>query len=248
MGDDYRPTPLVGTPGYGRSGNFSNKDPGSLPLDLRDAEARRYEGFGSALKPAHEVWWLVRRPLSGPIAEHVLRFGTGTLNIDGYRNPPAHCEDRGTDGAEESPDTCATGPEFPPLIAQGQGTYPHLFLIPKASRKDRNRGINGEIDIPAQVRVFTGQTETLAPSDAIAGSAGERSTAGPIANNHPTVKPIDLMRWLVRLITPRGALVLDPFAGSGTTGVAAHFEGCDYVLIEQEPKAADIARARLGVS
>jgi site-specific DNA-methyltransferase (adenine-specific) len=102
--------------------------------------------------------------------------------------------------------------------------------------------------MPAQVRVFTGQSAIPAPGDAIAGSAGERSTAGPISNNHPTVKPIDLMRWLVRLITPRGALVLDPFAGSGTTGVAAHFEGCDYLLIEQEPEAADIARARLGVS
>ena len=290
--------------------------------------ARAWEGHGSALKPAHEVWWLVRKPLSGPIAENALRYGTGTLNIDGCRIPLADGEDRATAGDEEPPDTCATGPGFrrlagqdklgrypadvilsdrvfdgdypdevvgggmsgpggvphtrgrssfsafsgerepeprrvggaggksryfllpraddadpggdpgsstPPLITEGDGTYPHLFLIPKASRKDRNG-------------VFNGQSKNPAPNNAIAGSVDERSTLSPSANNHPTVKPIDLMRWLVRLITPRGALVLDPFAGSGTTGLAAHYEGCDYLLIEQEPEAVDIARARLGDS
>jgi len=341
MGDDYRPTPLVGTPGYGDSGNFSNKDTGSRPLDLRDGEAQRYEGFGSALKPAHEVWWLVRKPLSGPIAENVLRYGTGTLNIDGCRIPLAEGEDLSTDGDEEPLDTCASGWGFrrfarqgqlgrypadvilsdrvfdgdypdevvgggmsgpgnyprkrgksrfwafsggrelqhrrvgeaggksryfllpraeqagpgsdpgsstPPLITDGQGNYPHLYLIPKASRKDRNGGVNGEIDLPAQVRVFNGQSEVPAPSNAVEGSVNERFTTSPSANNHLTVKPVELMRWLVRLIASRGALVLDPFAGSGTTGLAAHYEGCDYLLIEQEPEAVDIARARLGDS
>ena len=303
--------------------------------------ARAWEGHGSGLKPAHEVWWLVRKPLSGPIVENVLRYGTGTLNIDGCRIPLAEGEDLRSDGDEEPLDTCATGWGFrrvarqghlgrypadvilsdrmfdgdypdevvgggmsgpgnfprkrgksrfwafsggrkldhhrvgeaggksryfllpraeqaglgsdpgastPPLITEGEGNYPHLYLIPKASRKDRNGGVNGEIDLPAQVRVFNGQSETPAPSNAIEGSVNERFTTSPSANNHLTVKPVDLMRWLVRLIAPRGALVLDPFAGSGTTGVAAHFEGCDYLLIEQEPESVDIARARLGDS
>lgn len=64
-------------------------------------------------------------------------------------------------------------------------------------------------------------------------------------NNHPTVKPVNLMRWLVRLVTPPGGIVLDPFAGSGSTGVAAKLEGFHFIGIEKEEAYADIAETRI---
>jgi len=82
-------------------------------------------------------------------------------------------------------------------------------------------------------------------------SQGDRNSGVPGAptteNNHIAVKPLELMRHLVRLVAPKGGLVLDPFAGSGTTGVAAVLEGVDYLLIEQDEGNAEIARARLGL-
>ena len=71
--------------------------------------------------------------------------------------------------------------------------------------------------------------------------------SAPVENDHIAVKPLELMRHLIRLVTPKGGLVLDPFAGSGTTGVAAALEGVDYLLIEQDEGHAEIARARLGL-
>lgn len=65
------------------------------------------------------------------------------------------------------------------------------------------------------------------------------------ANHHPTVKPVALMRWLVRLVTPPGGTVLDPFAGSGTTGIACVYEERPFILIEQDPEYAEIARRRV---
>ena len=76
-------------------------------------------------------------------------------------------------------------------------------------------------------------------------STSERNEGLTTVNNHPTVKPISLMRWLTRLVTPPGGLVLDPFNGSGTTGCAAVLEGFHYVGIEREPEYVEIARARI---
>ena len=73
----------------------------------------------------------------------------------------------------------------------------------------------------------------------------ERARANPVCNIHPTVKPIELMRWLVRLLTPPGGLVLDPFAGSGSTGAAAVLEGARFHGIEREHDYIPIARARI---
>ena len=73
----------------------------------------------------------------------------------------------------------------------------------------------------------------------------EQRTADAARTIHPTVKPIDLMRWLVRLVTPPGGTVLDPFAGSGTTGIAAALEGFDFIGIEREAGYVEIAEARI---
>jgi site-specific DNA-methyltransferase (adenine-specific) len=287
--------------GWPKSFNVADALDGRTDPDI----AERWEGHGSALKPAHEVWWLVRKPLSGTLAENVLRYGTGTLNIDGCRIPFTGAADAqeskdknrhadfGTapggnrvygdysmvprsnydppgrwpsdvilsdpvfDGdypeevvgggqsehAGSRPSLRRTGfwADKPPQVLEGQrmelGGKSRFFLIPKASRHDRNGGLDGEIE--------------LEPREWIKGAPLPQRDIRPNRpnpNNHIACKPLHLIRHLVRLTACPGALVLDPFAGSGTTGLAAHQERCDYLLIEQDPDSVDIARARLGSS
>ena len=116
------------------------------------------------------------------------------------------------------------------------GGASRFFYCAKSSSAERNAGLNGF------EAVSTGQL-----------AGGEAGYDDPVSarfrtvkqNVHPTVKPIELMRWLVRLVTPPGGLVLDPFTGSGTTGCAAMLEGFRFVGLEREPEYAAIARARI---
>jgi DNA modification methylase len=114
------------------------------------------------------------------------------------------------------------------------GTYSRFFLIPKAPRRDREPMLGGLAS--TVVSVWGGDKDDL--------SAGKKSTIGR-QNVHPTVKPTDLMRHLVRLVTPPGGVVLDPFLGSGTTALAAEMEGFGWVGIEREAEYVAIAEARL---
>lgn len=109
-----------------------------------------------------------------------------------------------------------------------------FFYCAKASRAERNAGLEG---MPERV------VHDPEPNGRAWDIPGSHSTAR--ANHHPTVKPVDLMRWLVRLVTPPGGLVLDPFMGSGTTGVACVLEGLSFVGIEREAEYAEIARRRI---
>jgi DNA modification methylase len=114
------------------------------------------------------------------------------------------------------------------------GTYSRFFLIPKADRSDREPVLGGG---PTRVvSVWGGDEDDLTP--------GKKSTV-PRQNVHPTVKPTDLMRHLVRLVTPTGGVVLDPFLGSGTTALAAEMEGFSWIGIEREAEYVAIAEARL---
>lgn len=114
------------------------------------------------------------------------------------------------------------------------GTYSRFFMIPKASRSDREPVLS---DLPERVvSVWGGDEDDLTP--------GKKSTIGR-RNHHPTVKPVELMRHLVRLVTPPGGLVLDPFLGSGTTALACEDEGMRWTGIEREPEYVKIAEARL---
>jgi len=116
--------------------------------------------------------------------------------------------------------------------------FPSFRYIAKAARGEREAGVTAGEKTSAEV---TGR----APGSA--GLANPASSVGilPRRNSHPTVKPIDVMRWLVRLVTPPGGLVLDPFCGSGTTGIAASLEGFRFIGVEREPEYADIARQRI---
>jgi DNA modification methylase len=135
------------------------------------------------------------------------------------------------DGATMKPGN--VGNEWQAMGYGDAGTYSRFFLIPKADRGDREPVLGGH--------GLTGELRTMNDG------ANGHDPARPIqrANTHPTVKPTDLMRHLVRLVTPTGGRILDPFLGSGTTGLAAELEGFDWVGIEREAEYIAIAEARL---
>jgi len=121
---------------------------------------------------------------------------------------------------------------------EGEGAS--FAYFPKASNKDRNEGLEGfEEKFRAGLAGADRDTETKLDD------VSERFRTKPVANNHPTLKSTDLMRYLVRLVTPPGGTVLDPFMGSGSTGKACVYEGFDFIGIELDPEYVEIARARI---
>lgn len=221
-------------------------------------EAQRWDGWGTALKPAHEPIVVARKPFKGTVAANMLEHGTGALNIDATRIPaeivtgwsgaatsPLHGLPKLAPGAprpvqgrwpanvmiDGSPDVVAV---FPEIAGRSASRY---FYAPKTSKKDRDEGLEDFTEATAGERAG-GRKE---------GSAGINPYAGtrtPARNVHPTVKPTELMRYLCRLVTQPGGLVVDPFAGSGSTGKAAILEGFDFIGLEMDPDYAAIARAR----
>jgi len=213
-------------------------------------------GRGTALKPAHEPWVLARKPLIGTVAANVLAHGTGALNIDACRyayGDPAWpgpgdvvdlpVRDVGSTGDGSGVGAGITGlrdgfrPASSPL-----GRWPaNVYACPKASRSERERGCEG---LTARTGAeATASKEGQARLDSPRTGAGR--SADEVRNHHPTVKPVALMRWLSRLVTPPGGTVLDCFLGSGTTGVAAVAEGFDFIGIEREPEYMAICEARI---
>ena len=191
-------------------------------------EAKRWDGWGTALKPSHEPIVLARKPLIGTVAENVLAFGTGALNIDASRI--------GSEGG-----TARAGKADKPNEAGWANLRGHGIEAINAGRWpantlwDEEAAAQLDASTPAQPSRFF----------YVAKPGKKERNAGDTANIHPTVKPIQLMRYLIRLITPPGGVVLDPFLGSGTTACAAVLEGFDYIGIEQTPEYADIAEARI---
>jgi DNA modification methylase len=197
---------------------FHEKD-GDIPASAASAA---WEGWGTALKPAWEPIVLARKPLNGTVAENVLAHGTGALNVDACRVE---------DGVRESATGGMAGKASPVLGAfTGPKAEPVLTTIGRWPANIAHDGSEGVVtSFPNDVARFF----YTAKAD-----AHDR-----IGSKHPTVKPVDLMQWLVRMITPPGGTVLDPFAGTGTTGEAAWREGFSAILIEREADyQADIAR------
>jgi hypothetical protein len=192
-------------------------------------------GLGTTLKPAYEPILLARAPLSGRVADNLEVFGTGALNIDAARitssGIPAGFWPANV--ALSHTLTCRAGTcksDCPvSLVDRGQTVGPpsRLFFCAKASRAEREAGCE---QLPKRsVQLYT----------------GKRHSPRLVRNLHPTVKPLELMRWLVRLTCPPGGLVLDPFTGSGSTGAAAVLEDRLFLGIEREPEYVDIACARM---
>lgn len=181
-------------------------------------EAKQWNGWNTSLKGAHEPVCVARKPLSGSVAENVLEHRTGALNIDGCRVGDATT--RRVNTAE---------------LGYGGGNLSTYYT----TGSDRGRW-------PANViHDGTLDGQSYAPFYYCAkASAKERGES----NGHPTVKPISLMRYLVRLVTPKGGVVLDPYMGSGTTGVACQAEGFEFIGIDREAEYIGIAQYRLNAN
>jgi len=262
-----------------------------------------YEGWGTALKPANEPICMARKPLSEKtVAQNVLKWGTGGINIDGCRVEYQGDKDlksatfgRGTDitggnlvgategngktnvegnpqgrfpanvihdGSEEVLDSFPNaGGQQGDLVGHNKvikspngiyGTQPprydaykrveenksasRFFYCAKTSKKERNLGCD---DIESK------QMDLSRKEGNVGGDNPRNRGVAKSKNNHPTVKPLSLMRYLCRLVTPPKGMILDPFFGSGTTGCAAKIEGFSCIGIDDEQEHLDIAEARI---
>jgi DNA modification methylase len=209
------------------------------------------KGLGIRLKPAYEPILLARRPLDDcTLAQNLARYGTGALNIDRCRIPNTTQQCPAEGRTHHKPYSASEKGRWPAnlLLSHGRrctgsrcerdcpiellGERHRFFYAAKANPREREAGCE---QLPRRVR----QTFKI-------GAEQEKEArARPVANIHPTVKPIELMRWLVRLLTPPGGLVLDPFTGSGSTGAAVVLEGARFLGIEREASYVPIARARI---
>lgn len=221
-------------------------------------------GLGTALKPALEPIVLARKPLVGTVASNVEQYGTGGLNIDASRieyqsdadkysaTPQGKCTSQGLVGDNGKPRNDFERPEL-------KGRWPAnvLFDEEAAAVLDEQSGTLKSGQPGKRTKEWTGYATGLGTLEQESGygDSGGASRFFYVAkaskrergegNNHPTVKPIKLMEYLITLITPPGGQVLDPFMGSGTTGVAARNLGFGFVGIEQSKEYFEIANRRI---
>ena len=248
-----------GSGGYAFSEDFTETAPAT------DA-ARTWQGWGTALKPAFEPVVVARKPLAGTVAGNVLAHGTGALNIDGCRigetvetwpatrARPLNSRDMHHNYVNGGSETVSTG-EAP------AGRWPANVILDEdqAAALDEQSGERGASSVGSLSRTYDyaqgGQVPSDQPFDygdsggasrffyVAKADASERPKVGGVA--HPTVKPLALMRWLVRLVTPPGGVVLEPFAGSGTTVEACLLEGFRCIAIEKGDEYLPLIEARI---
>lgn len=233
-----------------------------------------HEGKGTALKPAHEPIVLARKPLSGTVENNVNAFGTGALNINLCRVPLAEQLGRWPanlihDGSEtvldafpnakgQQGDLKTTGKDRPSGVCFGNMSAPRehsarieesksaarFFYCAKVSKTERDEGLERFLPVTAS-EMTNGRKEGSAGLNDPRAGAGR---TGGARNNHATVKPVSLMRYLCKLVTPAGGIIIDPFMGSGSTGKAALLEGYRFIGIEMDPDFVTIAAARIAHS
>jgi site-specific DNA-methyltransferase (adenine-specific) len=259
-------------------------------IDKLQGNEREVEGWGTALKPAREDWWLLRKPISKKsIAENVLKWGTGGINIDDcrigtgddkcnggesgfkkdyvgtseYNKVPRNTQGRfpaniifdekagklldqmsGISKSISRPPRTANNKDsntyssnlFGQMTGQehnDKGGASRFFYCTKPSKSERNAGLDGF----EEKQVNDGRN--ILPDNAFQRGKTKRT------NTHPTVKPIKLMEYLVKLITPKNGIVLDPFIGSGTTGIACVNNNFKFIGFEKEEEYKEIADARI---
>jgi len=274
-----------------------------------------WEGWGTALKPAHEPIVMARKPIEGSVAQNVLKHGVGGLNIDGcrveyedtqnpatnpkyrleggYKTPEKGQESKGAVSFSSSNNDINPSGRFPANIIldeeagkildeqsgvtksnkrsdkynkdydntnasvkyspnqamyssnnthADEGGASRFFYCPKISKKERNEGVEGK----AKSTAFLSPDSRMDKDNYERVSPGmERFKTQPKVNFHPTVKPTDLMAYLIRLVTPKNGIVLDPFMGSGSTGKACAREGMRFVGIERDEEYMEIATQRV---
>lgn len=209
------------------------------------AASAAWEGWGTALKPGFEPCVVARRPLDGTVADNVLDHGVGAIHVDACRIHSAGSEGRDytirrlKSGAELARSGGPWHSEDAGETYTGRtkdGRWPTNVVLDEESARALDAGAEYS-DSGGPSRFFPAfRYEAKA-------SADERPSVGGVS--HPTVKPIALMRWLVRLVTPYGGVVLDPFAGSGTTMEAAVAEGMRAVGVEREESYLPLIASRL---
>ena len=260
-------------------------------------EAKQWDGWGTGLKPTVEPIVMARKPVEGTIANNVLKYGTGGINIDGCR---ISTEDSFGGGAKGSsgfaadydgegwapgsnlgrwPANVILDPDTAELLDEqtshlhaagnkkdtadgfdkgyesssyemsykGRANRTHndsggasrFFYVAKASKRDRNEGLDELEDSVA------GSYSGNVANDGNKIGAQPDKPNQPAKNFHPTVKPTTLMEYLIKLVTPPGGVVLDPFTGSGSTGKAAILQGFDFIGIEMTEEYLPIIEGRL---
>ena len=245
-----------GTPGDTKGWGLRNEKP-RVATTGATPDAARFDGWGTALKPAFEPITVARKPFKGTVAANVLKHGTAGINIDACR-VSFQAGEKDTTARHNSSSSYMTGdigsiqPIQPSYVTGStKGRWPanlihdgapetvapfgkaaRFFYCAKASRGDRDEGLQG-LEPKNNMRVNAPRENE------------ESKNATEYRNNHPTVKPTALMRYLVRLVTPPGGVVLDPFMGSGSTGKAAALEGFDFIGIERDADYFRIAFARV---
>lgn len=272
------------------------------PYEPKTDEAKQWQGWGTALKPSQEFIAMARKPLDGTVANNVLKWGTGGINIDATRVPmsdedyeklssgverirekggtmgnswknssdlsganPVNTSGRWPanfihDGSEEVlelfPDVKGSkGSGFTKSDARSwknksieginrvgyddSGSAARFFYVPKASKRDKEEGLDN-FEEKVGAKQFNEGMEGQIRSN---GTVIKKATK--LRNPHPTVKPTELMKYLCRLVTQPGGVVLDPFMGSGSTGKAAILEGFRFIGCELDEKYLAIAEARI---
>jgi site-specific DNA-methyltransferase (adenine-specific) len=230
------------------------------PYEPKTDEAKQWQGWGTALKPSQEFIAITRKPLDGTVANNVLTWGTGGINIDGCRVghekrerlEAGYMRNGRTDeelwlssyGRPKDINGTVEGRWPANFIHDGSEEVLELFpqnpsaarffYCSKANKKDRNEGLEGLE--PKQYSHDGRETRNE--------TAYQRNDS-VAANHHPTVKPTDLMCYLVRMVTRLGGTVLDPFMGSGTTGKAAMREGMHFIGCELDAEYLAIAEKRI---
>lgn len=236
-------------------------------------QAAAWEGWGTALKPAFEPIVVARKPLRGTVAANVVAHGTGALNIDATRVPMSQIDReaarvpmRGASPAKITTPAGRGDEYFEPAAA---GRFPTNVLLEESqahvldtqtgvltsgklaahhSRAPKNAGILGAYGAAAGERGYgdSGGASRFFPTFRYEAKAPTSERPNVDGTVHATVKPLELMRWLIRLVTRPGGRVLDPFAGSGTTGEAALLEGmeCDLIELEADHLPLILARVR----
>jgi len=225
--------------------------------------AVQWQGWGTALKPAFEPIVVARKPLDGTVAENVLTHGTGALNIDGCRIGTESIVSRG--GIASGSGNFVGGPNIDRTPTTSTGRWPANVILDEsqAAELDKQSGVSSSgkrpptgkaiLDVEAgwNANSMTDKTERGFEDTGGASrffyvaKAGKKERPNVDGIAHPTVKPMALMRYLVRLVTPPGGTVLEPFAGSGTTIEAALEEGFNVIGIEMTDEYLPLILARI---
>ena len=242
----------------------------------RTEEGKGWEGWGTALKPAHEPIVMARKPIEGTVAENTLQYGVGGLNIDATRIQMQDGDKMDIRRYNQYHDTfnsyedgeSAKGKEYVVAEPHEGGRWPANVILDEEAgmildKQSGERGNGWKKNYGAtdyNGKQYDSSTNQCVFGGGFTGKNTYADTGGASrffycakankkdrdeGNVHPTVKPTDLMKYLIRLVTPKDGIVLDPFMGSGSTGKAAMQEGMWFVGIEKEKEYYEIAKQRI---